>query len=158
MKAEALIARLDLRPHPEGGHYREVFRSDRRVLAAAGRERAAVTTIYFLLVRGEASRWHRLDHDEVWHHLEGAPLQLLWLAPDLSRVERRTLGPVSGTQEPAAVVPAGCWQAAHSTGDHSLAACTMGPGFEFGDFALMASQPTEAEILRQCFPELEEYL
>lgn len=157
-RAEALIARLELVPHPEGGHYREVFRSERTVVAGAGRERSAVTTIYYLLARGEVSRWHRIDHDEVWHYHEGAPLQLLWLAPDLSRVERRSLGPVNGTQEPTAVVPAGCWQAARSSGDHTLVACTMGPGFEFGDFALMARHPGDAEILRQCFPELAEYL
>ena len=74
--ASALIRLLDLTPHPEGGYYREVFRSPRMVRASdSAVERAAVTTIYFLLVAGQHSRWHRIRSDEVWHYYEGDPLE-----------------------------------------------------------------------------------
>ena len=77
-RADHLIATLDLRPHPEGGFYREVYRSADRVVPADARgNRAALTTIYFLLVEGTFSAWHRVKSDEVWHWYEGEPLELL---------------------------------------------------------------------------------
>ena len=95
--------RLALSPHPEGGFFRELHRSADRV-RPLGRdvERDALTTIYFLLPAGAHSRWHRVESDEVWHHYEGAPLELLWVdeALDTLRVER--LGPVDVVSTPAA--------------------------------------------------------
>ena len=77
-RAADLVSVLDLRPHPEGGFYREVHRSTSRVTTGDARgERAAITTIYFLLTAGAQSRWHRVDSDEVWHFYEGDPLELL---------------------------------------------------------------------------------
>jgi len=79
-RARELISTLEMRPHPEGGYYREVYRSIDRVMPGDGRgERAALTTIYFLLVEGTFSRWHQVDSDEVWHLYEGGPLELLEL-------------------------------------------------------------------------------
>ena len=74
--ARDIIAALDLKPHPEGGHYRQTWKAD----AAAG-ERAAGTAIYFLLAEGEVSHWHRVDSAEIWHFYRGAPLELS-LSPD----------------------------------------------------------------------------
>ena len=72
LSAAEIIARLDLKPHPEGGHFRETFRD-----SANGRDgRAASTAIYFLLARGERSHWHRIDAAEVWHYYAGSPLAL----------------------------------------------------------------------------------
>ena len=71
-EAADIIARLDLKPHPEGGHYRETFRDER--VDADGRSRS--TAIYFLLARGERSHWHRIDAVEVWHYYAGNPLKL----------------------------------------------------------------------------------
>lgn len=153
-RAEELIHSLRLQPHPEGGRFREVFRSrDRVARLGTAVERAALTSIYFLLPAGEHSRWHRVESDEVWHFYEGDPLELLWLGAD-GRVRRETLGPVSAEAQPVRVVPAGCWQAARPRGAYTLVGCSVAPGFDFADFALLADHPAEAEAARRHFPEL----
>ena len=89
-RAAELIAQLSLQPHPEGGYYREVFRSAGVVTPADGRgARAALTTIYFLLPAGAASRWHRVTSDEVWHFYEGDPIELLELDAEIGRASCR---------------------------------------------------------------------
>lgn len=132
-RAAELIRILNLQPHPEGGCYREIFRSAETVQLPRG-VRAAVTTIYFLLAQGQHSRWHRVTSDEVWHWYEGGPLELLVLPPDLSRVERIVLGPVTHDRQPVHTVPAMWWQAARPLGDFAFVGCTVAPGFDFADF------------------------
>jgi uncharacterized protein len=132
----AEVARLlDLAPHPEGGHFRETFR-DSRVVDGA---RSASTAIYFLLARGERSRWHRIDAAEVWHFYAGAPL-MLEIAPSeatQSAVQRIMLGTdLAAGERPQTVVPAGAWQAAESLGEWTLVGCTVAPGFDFARFEL----------------------
>jgi predicted cupin superfamily sugar epimerase len=138
-RAEELVATLGLIPHPEGGYYREVYRSDANVQPLDARTaRSALTTIYFLLPAGEVSRWHRVSSDEVWHFYEGAPLELLTADRAFATLTRHRLGPVDeGVQQPVYVVKADDWQAARSTGDYTLVGCTVGPGFEFADFELL---------------------
>src|ERR1700761_9337611 len=132
LSAADIIARLELRPHPEGGHYRETFR-DKRV---DDKGRAHSTAIYFLLTRGERSHWHRIDAVEVWHFYAGAPLTLK-IAHDGGAPHHVTLGPdVARGERPQAIVPAGAWQAAESTGDWTLVGCTVAPAFEFARFEL----------------------
>jgi predicted cupin superfamily sugar epimerase len=131
LSAEDVIRLLDLKPHPEGGHYRETFRDTRTT--AGGR--SASTAIYFLLRRGERSHWHRVDAAEAWHWHAGSPLelrissgtgtQILRLGADLALGER-----------PQAVVPTLAWQAAESLGDWTLVGCTVAPGFQFEGFEL----------------------
>jgi predicted cupin superfamily sugar epimerase len=131
--AADVIRLLELKPHPEGGYFRESFR-DPRTLDGG---RAASTAIYFLLARGERSHWHRIDAVEVWHYYAGAPLALDLAAADKGPVERVTLGAdLAQGQRPQAVVPAGHWQAAQSLGDWTLAGCTVAPGFDFKGFEL----------------------
>ncbi len=146
-RAAALIRELELRPHPEGGYFREIFRSPERVQPLDGRPpRAALTTIHFLLVAGQHSRWHRVRSDEVWHFYEGEPLDLFWTVGD--EVHHATLGPgLPGTRS-VAVVPAGCWQAALPAGSHALVGCTVGPGFDFEDFEMIDAGSAEWERLR----------
>ncbi len=154
-----LIAALGLIPHPEGGYYGELFRSDATVLPADGRgQRAALTTIYFLLPGGAVSRWHRVQSDEVWHFYEGAPLALWMASPDGVQANQHRLGPLDGAQRPLWTVPAGWWQAARSTGAYTLVGCTVGPGFDFRDFALAGDHPHAAEAFRTRCPELLELL
>jgi uncharacterized protein len=126
--AEAIIAKLGLQPHPEGGWYRETWRGS----DVGGR--ASGTAILFLLKAGERSHWHRVDADEIWLWHAGAPLVLSmgeasarehWLGPD-----------VLGGQAVQLVVPAGWWHAARSPGDWSLVSCTVSPGFRFEGFEL----------------------
>ncbi len=139
-RAVELTRRLHLRPHPEGGFYAEVHRSLQAVDALDGRSRrAALTSIYFLLPAGAISRWHRVLSDEVWCHLEGAPLELHLLDATRPAAHTITLAPVSAERAPQHTAPAGVWQAARSTGDYSLVACMVAPGFDFDDFALMAA-------------------
>ena len=131
LTAADIIARLDLKPHPEGGHYRETFRDPR--VDANGR--ALSTAIYFLLARGERSHWHRIDAIEIWHYYAGHALAL-HIADDGDERSIR-LGPdLSAGEEPQAIVPPQAWQAAESTGDWTLVGCTVAPGFDFAKFEL----------------------
>lgn len=139
-RSDALIHRLQLQPHPEGGHYREVFRSPQQVRDDRG-DRTAVTTIYFLLRSGEVSRWHRVTAVEIWHFYEGDPLELLSYDPATDQLTRFVLGPEQGESQAIAVVPAHHWQAARPLGVHSLVGCTVAPGFEFRDFAFVGDLP-----------------
>ena len=154
-RAEELVAILGLLPHPEGGHYGEIYCSGTTVDPADGRgPRPALTTIYFLLPGAAVSRWHRVQSDEVWHFYEGAPLDLWIASPDGGQVNQHRLGPLDGAQRPAWTVPAGWWQAARSTGTYTLVGCTVGPGFDFRDFALAVDQPAAAAALRARHPAL----
>ena len=129
--AAEVIARLELKPHPEGGHYRETFRDSRRDVSG----RSTSTAIYFLLARGERSHWHRIDAAEVWHYYAGSALNLQ-IADDVGQHSIR-LGPDLTTGEvPQAIVPAQAWQAAESSGDWTLVGCTVAPGFDFAKFEL----------------------
>jgi len=125
--AQDLIRMLALKPHPEGGHFRETFRDPKQI--AAGR--SVSTAIYFLLARGERAHWHRIDAVEIWHWCAGAPLQLE-IAAAPGRVERVTLGgDISAGLRPQAVVPPQAWRAAQTLGDWTLLGCTVAPGFDF---------------------------
>jgi uncharacterized protein len=153
-RARELVLSLRLEPHPEGGHYREVFRSPSAVRPADGRTlRSALTVIHFLLDGDANSRWHRVASDEVWHWVEGAPLELYQADPALSAYTRELLGPPGEGREPVRVVPAGHWQAARSTGGYTLVSCTVAPGFDFADFTLLADAPPDADALRRHFPD-----
>ncbi|MGB6241464.1 MAG: cupin domain-containing protein [Castellaniella sp.] len=135
---QALIAALDLQPHPEGGYYREVFRSGLQV-PFQGAQRSAGTSIYYLLARGAWSAWHRIDADEIWCFHAGGLLDLHVLLPDGGLLTHRLGDPV---RYPGAVyqavVPAGCWFAAQlvDADDFVLAGCLVAPGFEFAGFEL----------------------
>ena len=109
LTADEVIRLLELKPHPEGGHFRESFRDTRG--DASGR--AVSTAIYFLLARGERSHWHRVDATEVWHFYAGSPLALH--VADATQSTLLRLGPdlVAG-ERPQAIVPAGDWQAAET--------------------------------------------
>lgn len=129
--ADEIIQRLNLRPHPEGGYFRETFRDN-----VQGQSRAASTAIYYLLRHGEISHWHRVDASEVWHWYAGAPLQLS-MSHDGRSVEALTLGSLlAQNQHPQIVVPRDVWQSARTLGDYSLVGCTVSPGFEFATFEL----------------------
>lgn len=109
---KALVAALELQPHPEGGHYREVFRSDFGV-EAGGMPRSAGTSIYYLLAEGAYSAWHRIDADEIWYFHAGGPLALHVLHAGGDLVTHFLGDPLRHAQAALqAVVPRGCWFAA----------------------------------------------
>ena len=138
MQARTVIEKLNLEPHPEGGWYREIYRSPDCVQAARG-TRSAITTIYYLLERAQISRWHVVESDEIWHFYEGSPLELLGYDPEARTLVRRILGNTGDDHERVAVFRKWVWQAARSLGEFSLVGCSVGPGFDFEDFRFVAS-------------------
>lgn len=136
----ALIATLDLSPHPEGGFYRETMRLPARLPAPAG-GRSVATAILFLLPAGARSHWHRVDADELWLWHAGAPLIL---GIDTTRIVLG--GDVLAGQQPQVRVPAGAWQAATADAGWALVSCVVTPGFDFAGFELAPAgwEPTDA--------------
>jgi uncharacterized protein len=125
-----IIRLLDLKPHPEGGYFRETFRDPAR----DARGRAVSTLIYFLLGAGQVSRWHRVDATEVWHFYAGAPLELKTSQNGEEASAHRLGHNLFAAERPQFVVPAHCWQSAMSLGAWTLVGCTVAPGFEFAVF------------------------
>ncbi len=131
LTAAEVIARLDLKPHPEGGHYRETFRDPRETEG-----RSVSTAIYYLLDTGETSEWHRVDAAEIWHHYAGAPM-VISVSPNGHDASAHHLGTdLAAGQRPQFVVPANCWQSATSLGAWTLVGCTVAPGFVFSAFEM----------------------
>lgn len=130
--AAAIIVKLGLEPHPEGGWYRETWRAE-----AAPGERASATAIHFLLEVGERSHWHRVDAAEIWLWHAGGPLTLSLAPEDKGPVRKITLGgEVLAGEEPQALVPHGHWQAAEPVDGWVLVSCVVSPGFDFAGFEL----------------------
>lgn len=132
MKARDIIRLLDLKPHPEGGHYRETFRDPH----TDANGRAHSTLIYYMLQAGEVSEWHRVDAAEIWHYYAGAPL-VLTISGNGHDAQAAHLGISLETgQRPQIVVPANWWQTATSLGEWTLVGCTVAPGFQFEGFEM----------------------
>ncbi|MEJ0038896.1 MAG: cupin domain-containing protein [Gammaproteobacteria bacterium] len=144
MNAQALIKKLQLQPHPEGGWFREIHRSVDQVTTPRG-ARSALTTIYYLLERNQLSRWHVVRSDEIWHFYAGAPLELIVYDPATRICRPAVLAAPTEEREPVGIVRAGEWQASRSLGDYSLVGCNVGPGFEFEDFQFVTALPYHAE-------------
>jgi len=150
-RAAELIEQLSLERHPEGGYYREIFRSVELVQPADGRgPRAALTTIYYLLPAGIVSRWHCVFSDEVWHLYEGGPIEVFSVDPAITKVTRHRLE----TRAPVCTVAAKHWQAARTAGDYALVGCTVGPGFDFEDFTILSNDAASTARLLALDPEL----
>lgn len=152
---QSLIKHLDLQPHPEGGFFKETYRSnavfqpnDEFYSGAATRNYS--TAIYFLLTKGNFSAFHRIKADEVWHFYQGDTLLVHCISPE-GKYYTLSVGPqISATTQPQAVVPAGTWFASEviSTGEFALVGCTVSPGFDFQDFEL-----ANREALVEEFPQ-----
>lgn len=146
MDAGDIVRRLGLAPHPEGGFYRETYRSTLVLDLPDGRRRPASTAIHYLLPSGTRSTWHRVASDEIWHHYEGGALHLHLLGIGTRRLHHG---------EPQVLVPAGVWQAAEPEDEAVLCGCTVAPGFDFADFemagadALVAAYPAQAALVRR---------
>ena len=142
MSTSPLVEQLGLQPHPEGGWFRETWRSPTTFNPEgyAG-PRSAATAIYFLLHPGEQSRWHVVRSDELWLWHAGGPLELrMGFAGDLPvAAEMALLGPdVAAGQRPQICVPGGVWQSAAPWGSEPvLVSCVVAPGFDFADFRLL---------------------
>ena len=142
--------------HPEGGRFREVYRSSNTISMKDGSIKSAVTHIYFSLESGEVSRFHKVASDEIWNLYQGPGINLYtW----------------DGSENPPIctelsisnncfchVIPAGIWQAAEPISEKVLVGCSVAPGFEFSDFELLASNSKEAELLISISPEMARYI
>lgn len=154
-RAEDLIRVLELSPHPEGGYYKEVYRSENTLLSPGnGATRHAVTDIYFLLLSGQVSRFHRVLHDEIYHFYEGDPLELVEIQPELSAIARIVLDGRSNVPQYKHCIKGGNWQAAYTKGAYSLVGCTVAPGFDFADFEFMEQNIVVQSTVLAKFPEL----
>jgi predicted cupin superfamily sugar epimerase len=143
MTADDIVKLLSLAPHPEGGFYRETFRSPRSV-----GDRAASTAIYFLLPAGTFSAFHRVRSDEAWHHYDGDPIELHTIDENGEHTVVRLGRDLAAGERPQHVVPANVWQAAIPIGERwALCGCTVAPGFDFADFEM----PPRADLVAR-FP------
>lgn len=127
--ADDIISKLNLSPHPEGGHYRQTWQANNS-------GRASGTCIYFLLKAGERSEWHRVDATEIWLYHAGAPLILGIAESTAGPAYDHVLTPDLSEGMPQIIVPEHYWQRAQSTGDYTLVSCTVSPGFTFEGFTL----------------------
>ncbi len=150
-RAQFLIDELGLQRHPEGGYFREIFRSASTVQPGDHRSgRSALTAIYFLLVAGQHSGWHQVLSDEIWSHLEGDALELLCFDAATNQASAIALGRLgNGGAVPIHVVPAGIWQAARPLGEYALLGCHVGPGFDFSDFRMASDDADMRRILAE---------
>ena len=161
MNLSDLIQKLDLKPHPEGGYYRETYRSSgsipAEVFGGSGiGERNYATGIYFLLTQGNFSAFHRVRQDEMWHFYLGAPIELYEITAR-GELKHTLIGNnLSEEERPQYLVPGGHWFASRvlpGAGDYALAGCTVSPGFDFADFEMAERQ----ELLRQ-YPDFHEVI
>ncbi len=157
-----LVQKFDLLPHPEGGFYKEVYRSEGVIAQSQlghqfSGDRNYCTSIYFLLTSANFSGFHRIKQDEVWHFYQGSPLQIHVIHSN-GQYELHRIGfDLTENLTPQFVVPAGAWFAScvENANDFSLVGCTVAPGFDFDDFELakkndlIAEYPQHANIITQ---------
>jgi len=157
MSVKDIIAQLDLLPHPEGGYYRETYRSDEQIRVhdryGEGATRAYSTGIYYLLGAQDYSAWHQVQSDEMWHHYAGHPVKIMMLDPKTKHYAETVVGSVLAGHQPQCVVKRGTWFAAHvlhegNDNAFALNGCTVAPGFDFADFTL-----AKGDVLCAEFPE-----
>ena len=159
-QAHQLAKTLELQPHPEGGYFKEVYRSSGTIPKTAlpaeyQGDRNYATGIYFLLTNDTFSAFHKIHQDEAWHFYPGDPLRIHMISPDgvyeLVEMGQR----IDQNQRLQYVVPGGFWFAAEvaAPGTFSLVGCTVAPGFDFQDFNL----PTRADLTHQ-FPQHKELI
>lgn len=151
-RADELIQFLDLQPHPEGGYFRETYRSEGKTHVYGG-ERNHCTCIYFLLTAERPSNFHRIRQDELWHFYDGATILLHVIAPSGAYTLHRIGRNLAAGEVPQLVVPGGSWFASEVHDGWSLAGCTVSPGFDFDDFEmaeradLLASHPEHKQVI-----------
>jgi predicted cupin superfamily sugar epimerase len=152
-----IVERFQLVPHPEGGYFREVYRSTMKlqhpgVPSRVSAERSAGTLIYFLLSGDDFSAFHRVRwSDEIWHLYAGGPLEI-FVIDDKGRLEQRVLTNDVTRGDPTTPIPAGSWQSARLAAGASwaLGGCSVAPGFDYEDFEM----PPASELLAR-YPEHE---
>jgi uncharacterized protein len=155
--AEYWIEKLKLQKHPEGGYFKEIFRSENKIpgesLKKFRDERSTFTSIYYLLKGHDFSAFHRLKSEEMWHFFNGSPVTIYVINED-GKLEKKHLGPDPDNMEDFQIcIPGNTWFAAKVNNPvlYSLVGCTVSPGFDFQDFEM-----AEREALLKEFPHLKD--
>ncbi len=159
-QAQFYIDKLNLKLHPEGGYYKEVYRSSEIIEGGHlpdryTKKRNFSTSIYFLLEGNQVSKFHRLKSDEIWHFYDGSPIKIFMIAPD-GNLQEKVLGKnLESGELPQLVIERGNWFGAKVTAkkSFSLIGCTVSPGFDYNDFEL-----AEREKLLREFPEYKKII
>jgi len=147
MTDSEIIQMLDLQPHPEGGAFRETYRSE--IKAKLPEDRSVCTAIYFLVREKQRIEWHRVKHDEIYHFYFGGPVELSLISPD-GILTKPVLGvDLQSGHRPQLVIPGNYWQSARAINGFALIGCTVSPGFDFRDFEL-----SNVEKLKNHYPLL----
>ena len=150
-----LIEKHKLAPHPEGGYFREIYRSGQKVESlVAGQERDALTHIYFLLGENQVSRFHKILHDEIWNFHEGYPVRIVKF--DGNSLKEEIIG--QNCDSYVSTVEGGVFQAAESTGKYTLASCLVAPGFDFKDFSFLSDQSEVLRKFKASHPDYKRFL
>tara|TARA_B100000809_G_C15115090_1_gene522107 strand:- start:1730 stop:2227 length:498 start_codon:yes stop_codon:yes gene_type:complete len=162
MQVQEIVKQLELLPHPEGGYYKETYRSDGQIDQGSLDEqfsgkRSYSTGIYFLLTKNNFSAFHKIKQDEMWHFYKGDPLAVHMIDEQGNYSKQLIGGNLSKDELPQFVVPKGCWFASsvEHHGEYSLVGCTVSPGFDFDDFELadrnsfIEQYPIHQEIITQ---------
>lgn len=156
-RSESLIQKFKLSPHPEGGFFSEVYRSTLNVHSQeANADRSALTHIYFLLRKGDISRFHKVLHEEIWNVYEGAPIRLVHFDSETGDLKEEIIG--QGCEDYCTVIERRKYQAAESTGEYTLVGCSVAPGFDYKDFSFIEEGSDEAEIIKQKYPDYQRFL
>ncbi len=156
-RVEELTTKLQLLPHPEGGFFREIYRSSdfskkEHLPAGYSGDRSYATSIYFLLTAGNFSAYHRILQDEMWHFYEGSPIEIHEIDPSGTHTVTILGTDLDAGQRPFHVVKGGVWfgSRVHGVGAYGLVGCTVAPGFDFADFEM-----ADRQELVDAFPKLE---
>ncbi|MBN1656388.1 MAG: cupin domain-containing protein [Deltaproteobacteria bacterium] len=154
-EVQKIISALDLAPHPEGGFYRETYRSEQAVELGSGSDafpnrRSFNSAIYYLLYDGAFSALHRIKSDEIWHFYRGSAVEICAIEPRGGLSRYRLGAGIEKGDTYQVVIKAGCWFGARlsRTNSYALVGCTVSPGFDFRDFEL-----AEREALLQAYPQ-----
>lgn len=155
-----IIEKLELTPHPEGGYFKETYRSSGEIKqdclgSSFEGSRNYSTCIYFLLTSNDFSAFHRIKQDEIWHFYDGSPIHLHVISPSGKYSKHRIGRDLAVGETPQLMVPAGCWFAAEVALENafSLVGCTVSPGFDFQDFEMRSRQE-----LISLFPEQKDII
>jgi len=155
MNIEQIVNALQLSPHPEGGFYKRTYQSDEQGNIANGKQRHFGTAIYFMLVAGNFSAWHRMkDHDELWHHYIGAPVTLYSIDPE-GQLHKDVLSAFEEGGVPQLLMPRNRWFCAFVERDFALCGCSVVPGFDFEGWELgdreqlIEEYPEHAALIEQ---------
>jgi len=157
MDYKNIVEQLNMLPHPEGGYYKEEYRSKGIIsnLPNFSGDRNYCTSIYFLLTSANFSGFHRIKQDEIWHFYSGSPLAVHVIDLDGNYTKHIIGMNIENNQFPQLTVPANCWFASsvENEDSYSFVGCTVAPGFDFNDFelakreTLIAEHPQHKEII-----------